>query len=90
MTDPDTGLKDPIVNDVYLDLDTRTDNRRIKITGRIADDWRATMSRMFRVEPGVRYTYVTLTNDSNPATVGRKGKIRRKTLETRYRKVSRS
>lgn len=73
---------DPYVGDTFLDLDERTENRRIRIEEVDGDEF-------VGMEPSRRYRYVTVSNDGNPGTVGNHGHIARLTLDERWRKVSR-
>lgn len=69
---------DPYTGEVYLDTDPREKNRRIRIFEAIYN------------EDGevVRYKYETITNEGDPAKVGRRGRISGKTLDKRFKKVS--
>ena len=70
--------KDPYIGETFLSKDSRTDNRRIRVTRHNSAE---------RLGYAY-YTAVVVTDDGNPRAVGRYVKLRPSTLDTRYRKVS--
>jgi hypothetical protein len=90
--------KDPWIGETFLDLDGRSNERRIRILG-FKDDpktkadegglkfWPKVITT-FAWLPKPKYRYEVIANAGDPRTVGRKGTISRHTLEYRYVKVS--
>lgn len=72
------------VSETFLDLDSRTDGRRIRILEPVRS-WPHVVTTFKTL---TRYRYIVITNEGNPATVGRHGRISARTLDKRYRKVS--
>lgn len=67
---------DPYTGEVFLSLDKRDFDRRIRVI-EIID------GALIR-----KYRYVTITNGGDPALVGRRGRISARGLDKRWKKVS--
>lgn len=70
--------KDPYIGETFLSKDSRTDNRRVKVTS-----WHDSTRLGYEY-----YTAKVVTDDGNPRAIGRFVKLRANTIATRYRKVS--